>query len=303
MNAAMTEQLFSSKCPACESSSFRERIAIADREYCVNYLAHYAECAVCGTLSQAPMPSLEQLASFYPATYHAANAQGALAEARHRSRLKRLTPMLMGEGALLDYGCGNGAFLRWAAGKGLNRQLIGYEIGPERKIERLADGEVTIVHGRPEHLLDILPPCRLISMNHVIEHLPDPFSTITALVTFLTLGGALDGETPAADSLERRCFGRAWSGYHAPRHTVIFSRRGLYEILKRARLVRCQVSGAFNPAALAVSLGASTRSPTRGISRRGVSWLALLVCATILTPIDLLSGAPGIVKFRAFRSE
>lgn len=291
------------QCPACSTIFTGQPIAVPDREYNVAYLAQYARCAECGTLFQKPMPSFDELAAFYPPTYHAATAHGLLARARHNSRLKQLTPLLTGDGALLDYGCGNGAFLTWAADRNLGRPLFGYEIADRREVRKLAGGAVTIVRGNPGDLLDLLPPCRLITMNHVIEHLPDPLDTVSSLAKFLVRGGAIEGQTPAADSLERRVFGTRWSGYHAPRHTVVFSRDGIHRLLGRANLRQVEVAAAFNPAAIAVSLAACTRAPSRPIRRAGLGWVWWLGCATLLAPIDLLSGASGIMNFRAIRQD
>jgi len=123
------------------------------------------------------MPSFERLGTYYPSNYHAVTAHGLLSRARHRSRLQQLTPLLkaMVPCSITDAAWG---FLTWVAGQNIGRPLFGYEIGTEREIQRLAGGAVTIIRGRPEHLLEVLPPCRLISMNHVIEHLPDPLATV-----------------------------------------------------------------------------------------------------------------------------
>ncbi len=243
------------------------------------------------------MPTFAELGAFYPPGYHAATAHGLLSRVRHGLRLRPLAPLLDGDGALLDYGCGNGAFLTWAADRLPGRPLFGYEIGPRREVEQLAGGAVTIVRGAPRDLMDLLPPCRLVTMNHVIEHLPDPLETVSALVERLVVGGAIAGQTPAADSLEHRVFGTRWSGYHAPRHTVVFSRRGLRTLLESAGLADVRVRTGFNPAGLAVSLASLTRSPQRGIRRAGPGWLWWLAWATLLSPIDLLSGAGGIINF------
>jgi hypothetical protein len=288
-------------CPACGSAASADTIDVPDFEYRTPHVGHYAECGACGSFFQRPMPSFEQLGSYYPAAYHAATSRGIMSRMRHAGRLRLLAPLLQGEGALLDYGCGNGAFLLWAATKALGRSLYGYEIGMNDTVERLADGAVTIVRGRPEFLLSILPPCRVVMMNHVIEHLPDPGATITALAPFIVPGGFLQGQTPATDSLERRVFGRRWSGYHSPRHTVVFSRRGIRRLLERAGFESAVVSAAFNPAAIAVSLAATFHPSPRGINRAGLAWLGWLAAATLLAPLDLLGGRGGIMDFRAMR--
>ncbi len=276
-------------------------VVIPDYEYRTPHAGHYAECGDCGSFFQSPMPGFAQLGSYYPANYHAATSRGAIARLRYAGRLRQLAPLLQGDGALLDYGCGNGAFLGWAAEQGLDRPLFGYEIGERDNVERLAGGAVTIVRGRPEYLLELLPPCRVVTLNHVVEHLPDPAATISALAPFILSGGFLQGQTPATDSLERRIFGGRWSGYHSPRHTVVFSRRGIGRLLERVGLENVVVTSAFNPAAIAVSLAATLRASPRGIPRAGPAWLAWLASATLLAPFDLLVGPGAIIDFHARR--
>ncbi|HKY37907.1 MAG TPA: class I SAM-dependent methyltransferase [Polyangiaceae bacterium] len=249
------------------------------------------------------MPSGAKLADFYPANYHSMGKHGFLTTLRNDMRLRRLRSLLVGDGAMLDFGCGRGQFLIHAAAHLRGVPLFGYEIGSQTSVETHAGGQVTIVRGDTKALLDILPPCSLITMNHVIEHLPDPLETLSALLQKLAPGGTLEGQTPAAGSLEHRTFGRRWSGYHAPRHTVVFSPRGLEQLFGRAGYSDYKWSGAFNPAGIAVSLATLRQAPEQAgvITRGGLGWLVCLALASCLAPIDLLSGAPGIFNFKAHR--
>ena len=137
-------------------------------------------------------------------------------------------------------------------------------------------------------------------MNHVIEHLPDPLKILSVLQSKLKRNGILEGQTPATDSLEQKIFRKRWSGFHAPRHTVIFSRKGLQKILEHAGFAQSQITPAFNPAGIAISLASLSHGDSPGsISRRGLSWLFYVGAATLFYPIDLLSGAPGMINFYA----
>lgn len=291
-------------CPACGQPVEGAAREVPDHEYALDYVARYAHCASCHSAFQAPMPLGEQLSAFYPAAYHSVGRRGFLARLRNQLRLRKLAPLLDGEGALLDYGCGDGSFLVHAAQALPDRHFYGFEIDSQPSLHSLADGRVTLIRGSYEYLLQTLPECRLITMNHVIEHLPDPLSTLLGLREKLLPGGRLEGQTPAAASLEHRVFGSRWSGYHAPRHTVVFSRNGLARLLERAGLTEIAIRGAFNPAGIAVSLATlrQKQSAPGSIVRRGPSWLFWLGLATSLAPIDLLSGAPGIIDFRAKRA-
>ena len=293
-----------SECPACGSSRRSADYTVPDYEYGLSYRAAYLSCEDCGTTAQAPMPSPAQLAAFYPPAYHSHTNRGLLHRLRCRMRLRQLLPLPLKDGVVLDFGCGNGAFLEYAAHRLPGVRFFGYEIGPKQNVTVRRQGRITLVEGALEDLLDRLPACRLISMNHVIEHLPDPQRALSALSGMLLPGGALVGQTPAAGSCEHRMFGPRWSGYHAPRHTIVFSRRGLRECLTRLGFQRIRISSAFNPAGLAVSLASAVSSePVTGIPRQGIAWLGWLAAGTWLAPFDLLSGRSGIMNFRAEKTE
>jgi SAM-dependent methyltransferase len=290
-------------CPACGRPGTDRETRVPDHEYGVEFIAIYARCAHCASEFQVPMPNDTALAGFYPLTYHSMQSGGLLVRMRNEMRWKRLAGLVQGDGVVLDYGCGEGQFLLHAASREPQRRFFGYEIGAEREIRELEDGRVTIVRGSVDDLLAALPGCALITMNHVIEHLPDPLSTIRSLAAHLEAGGVFEGQTPAAGSLEERVFQTRWSGYHAPRHTVVFSPAGLRTLLERAGLPQAKIRGTFNPAGLALSLASLRHGETGGtLERSGPAWLVGLCLATGLSVIDLLSGAPAVVDFAARRA-
>lgn len=288
-------------CPACGAMVGGETIEVHDHEYGLRHIAQYLECGECGTLFQEPMPTLGELGAFYPSDYHSMTHAGLLNKIRNDMRIRRLSKLVIDDAVILDYGCGDGAFMVQAAKRLPQRHFWGFEIADRTEISTLVEGRVTLVKGSLRDLLAILPGCGLITLNHVIEHLPDPLGVVTALADRLLPGGIFEGQTPASDSLERSVFGKKWSGYHAPRHTVIFSRAGLRCMLERSGLTMPRVSGAFNPAALAVSLGSLPHKEGGRIRRSGWKWLGLVAMAGGLAPIDLWSGRPGIINFVAFK--
>jgi SAM-dependent methyltransferase len=295
------DQMTLSSCPACGAMVNGETIHVQDYEYGLSHIAQYLECGVCGTLFQEPMPTLAELSAFYPSDYHSMTHAGMLNKIRNDVRIRRLSKLAINEGVILDYGCGDGAFMVQAAQRLPQRHFWGFEIADRTETSILAEGKVTLVKGSLSDLLAILPACGLITLNHVIEHLPDPLSVVAALAGKLLPGGIFEGQTPASDSLERSVFGRKWSGYHAPRHTVIFSRAGLCCMLERSGLSTPSVLGAFNPAGLAVSLGSIPRKGIRRIRRSGLKWFVLVALAGGLAPVDLWSGRPGIINFMAIK--
>lgn len=286
-------------CPACKSNSVHSVVEVPDHEYGLDYLSSYVTCGECSTLYQSPMPSDEELASFYRQNYHSMSDGGFLMSLRHKMRIARLRDFVNEGSVVLDYGCGNGSFMRRAAAALSGVEFIGYEIGGHKKVTHPAD-RVTLVEGSLADLLGVLPPCQVVIMNHVIEHLPDPLDVVSALAERLLPGGYFDGQTPNAASLEHRIFDRRWSGFHAPRHTVVFSIAGLRSLLERVNFEAISIRGAFNPAGYAVSLASLTHGHAKGlIPRHGLKWLLCVAAASAVLPVDVWSGAPGMINFKA----
>lgn len=289
------------KCPACHSEKVQSLFTVPDHEYNVDYQASYAQCLDCFSFFQLPMPDSARLSDFYPANYHSFDSNKTLGKLKQTQRLKRLRSLVDSNRiTLLDYGCGNGAFIKESAKQIPTGKFYGYEINSQNEKQVLFDGRVVLLKGSFEFLLQELPLCDLITMNHVIEHLPDPLKVLSVLQMKLKRNGILEGQTPATDSLEQKIFRKGWSGFHAPRHTVIFSRKGLQKILEHAGFAQSQITPAFNPAGIAISLASLSHGDSPGnISRRGLSWLFYVAAATLFYPIDLLSGAPGMINFYA----
>ena len=99
-------------CFACQCSEAGAAFKVPDHEYNLEFVATYVECKACGTLSQTPMPTFEQLADFYPPSYHSFHNKNLIVRAKNELRLSRLRKLLGGStGVVLDYGCGDGSFL------------------------------------------------------------------------------------------------------------------------------------------------------------------------------------------------
>ncbi len=151
--------------------------------------------------------------------------------------------------AVLDVGCGNGAFLDFVAGAHPEARRHGIEIDPARAAEaRHRDPEARILEG--DALVRIPAaegPFDLITMWDVFEHVPAPADLLQGLATKLADGGWIFIQTMHEDSLLPR-LGRAayrWTGgrigylarrTHEPHHLAFFTRRGLQRMADRCAL-------------------------------------------------------------------
>ncbi len=144
---------------------------------------------------------------------------------------RHLPKISHGGASMLDLGCGSGAFLETA--KECGWSVVG--VDPDMKAIATArqrgfevyQGGVEVFNGKTE-LFDA------ITMNHVIEHLHDPLVTLGACHRLLKPGGQIYIDTPNAESIGHRAFGKYWRGLESPRHMVLFSTRSLERALRKS---------------------------------------------------------------------
>lgn len=284
-------------CPICHTDNILNVVSVPDYEYGVISAVNYVECKGCGSLYQQDMPSEHVLKSYYPSNYHSFNAAGLLTKIRHALRARTFKSLLVANSTVLDFGCGSGQFIRAVAEQYPQTTFIGFEFEETNSID--INHNVTIIKGSLDYLLAQIPSVDVLLMNHVIEHLPDPIHTLEILRTKLRSNGHFIGQTPRAGSLEHRVFGTAWSGFHSPRHTVIFSTNGLKIALEKSGFYNVKTIRAFNPAALAVSLASFLFPTKRKINRAGKNWIVYLLGACFFAPLDWIFGPSGIMDFKA----
>ena len=132
---------------------------------------------------------------------------------------------------ILDYGCGNGAYLLRMQPFG--HSLYGAEYDPhllgDLKRRGIMIEDVTAIdEHRWEQEFDH------ITLGHVIEHVPEPDALLQRLFRWLRPGGSLFVEVPNADATGLSIFEKYWRGLEAPRHFSLPSRTALVAAFERA---------------------------------------------------------------------
>lgn len=142
----------------------------------------------------------------------------------------------------LDLGAGVGFFVDELAGRGVTAWGIEHALvacarqrSPRRVLCADAQG-LPIASGS----VDAVAFC------DVIEHLPDPASTLTECHRVLRPGGVLLVITLNAHSLARPLLGRKWAWYQDPTHLRLFSRSALEGAMRSAGFSRLRVETFFN---------------------------------------------------------
>ncbi len=136
-------------------------------------------------------------------------------------------------GRILDVGCGDGTFLRIA--RALGWAVQGLE--PDPKAAAVARGHgIDVIESPIERAPLPVDSFDVITMSHVIEHVPDPVSVLAAARRALRPDGDLLVFTPNAESWGHAMFGRAWLHLDPPRHLHVFRVGNLVACAERVGL-------------------------------------------------------------------
>jgi SAM-dependent methyltransferase len=231
-------------CPVCDTTGHETSRTVFDDRYGHPASFQLVRCAGCGhvmtspRLREADLPDL--YGTFYPRK--ALKAKSVLEQA-HRARAPwaPLARWWMGtdnEGhfrvrhaeRLLDVGCGSGLSLLVARDRGA--EVHGIDADPNVSVLAEALG-VSIhqgsIHDHPFPGLSF----DLVTLNQVIEHVPEPGLALEAIDQRLVAGGRIVLVFPNRDSLWRRLFTARWIHWHIPYHLHHFDLRGFRELARR----------------------------------------------------------------------
>lgn len=149
-------------------------------------------------------------------------------------------------GRLLDVGCGNGGFLTRM--RDLGWDVAGVEPDPVAGGLARDYSGLDVVVGTLHEASFPAASFDVITMSHVIEHVPDPGQTIRQCRRLLAPGGRLLMVTPNTRCLARRWFGPSWMGWSTPQHLMLFTPELLNRLTQEAGLHVVQVRTSANAA-------------------------------------------------------
>lgn len=166
-------------CPLCERSEF----ATVDSE------ASVLRCVHCSFRFVSPRPTQAEVARGYslPSSYEAWKSEGSAREQLWRRRYRQVLGTRQ-KGRLLDVGAGLGTFLAIARMEGWD--VAGTEISETAIANAQANYGIELVRGALRE--DVVEgQVDVITMWHVLEHVPDPIATLQICRSLLCAGGVL----------------------------------------------------------------------------------------------------------------
>ncbi len=124
-------------------------------------------------------------------------------------------------GKLLDFGAGTAEFLQFA--KNRNWEIHGVE--PNQKARTIAQEKEIILKSDLKEISE--QDFSVISLWHVLEHLPDLENKIQQFINLLADDGILVIAVPNFKSYDAQFYKEFWAAYDVPRHIWHFSRQGI----------------------------------------------------------------------------
>jgi len=185
-------------------------------------------------LKTHPQPAPENLGRYYESDDYISHTDGkrslfeklyhTVKQKALRDKILLLQKFKPTKGDLLDIGAGTGDFLVVAKNSGWN--ITGIE--PSEKAKGIAKSKNVPFLDRlqdvPSHSKDV------ITMWHVLEHVPDVQNQISELKRILKPDGVVIIAVPNYKSYDAQYYGKYWAAYDVPRHLWHFSKMAIKKL-------------------------------------------------------------------------
>lgn len=226
-----------SRCPSCNSAHLNQEITT--RDY---FLTHETfsllSCSECHLWFTNPQPESLELSRYYISEKYISHKSRPKSLfdiiyilARNyalKQKLKIINKFDLNH-TVFDYGCGNGDFLNYCSKHGWN--IDGFE--PSTTARENAEKKVHQQIYNTQNQLINLEPYSIVTLWHVLEHIPNIGETITLLKNLIAENGKLIIALPNHESLDATYYHQYWAAYDVPRHLFHFSKKSMKYFLTK----------------------------------------------------------------------
>jgi 2-polyprenyl-3-methyl-5-hydroxy-6-metoxy-1,4-benzoquinol methylase len=226
-------------CPVCDSNSFSAFLEVEDF-----FLTHenfsLVKCNSCNFVFTNPRPSENDLGKYYQSVEYISHSSSTISfkdkvyySVRNYTIKKKfkLIWKYFKNGNILDIGCGTGEFLNFFKLKGWNTTGIepnnsarktaiekyGLNIHDEKQLDKFKDSSFDVI-----------------TMWHVLEHVPDLRMRIQQIKSLIKENGVLIIAVPNIDSKDAKTYGKFWAALDVPRHLYHFNQSSIRKLFENS---------------------------------------------------------------------
>lgn len=228
------------QCPACAGKEFTNQIICDDHTVSGESFA-IVSCNTCKLWLTSPRPTQQNLGKYYESDTYISHSNKAnsfvniiykMVRTYTMHQKTQLLKTFISKGSVLDYGCGTGDFLTACKKKGFLIQGIEPNELARNQARNQTQDKINsdISDLSKENKVDI------ITLWHVLEHVPNPKETLEQLKTHLNPGGHIIIAVPNRDSYDAKIYKEHWAAYDVPRHLFHFNQLNVKYLGKELKL-------------------------------------------------------------------
>ena len=225
-------------CPACGQTEMVSYLVCEDHFLSMEKF-NLVQCSNCGLIFTNPRPPSTEIGRYYKSDdyiSHSNTKKGILnrvyhviRKRNHKSKFRIITKHVS-MGRLLDIGCATGEFASFFKTRGW--EVCGVE--PDEDARTFAK-EAHNINVYPEDELQKFEKGSfdVITLWHVLEHVPDLGKRMVELHALLNEKGLLVIAVPNPISFDAKYYGSFWAGYDVPRHLYHFSQKSAKKLFEK----------------------------------------------------------------------